>query len=364
MTSRGLRSCGLVLAAAGLALALADCGDLSLFAALKGDSPGELRFSPATALVPENTDFTFSVLGGFSPYEVAVGAALSSRDGTNWVFQGKEITGESELFTILATDLLGNTATAEVTVYAVSSPLALDVTEVTLQVGLSWTFTVTGGSGGYVWSVDDVVVDPQPAPDDAYTYLAGVPGNHTVVVSDSLGLSQAAQVIVVDAPPPNAPLTISPTSAAVAVNGTLGFTATGGTGQYTFAVLAGGAGGTIADAKANPVTYTAPAAPGTDTVRVTDDGSGATLDATVSVIAVPALQLSPQSPTVSAIGDTIQFEASGGTGQGTFTFSSGKPDQGSIDPLTGYYVQLGTKNVVVTVTDANGATANTVVKFK
>jgi hypothetical protein len=161
----------------------------------------------------------------------------------------------------------------------------------------------------------------------------------------------------------DAPLEITPTTATVAVNATLSFTAIGGAGSYTFEVLPGGAGGTFSSADTNPATYNAPGSAGTDTVQLSD-GTGATESATVTVIPVSTLSLKPQSPTVSAIGDTIQFEASGGTGPGTYTFTSGKPEQGSIDALTGYYVQLGVKNVTVTVTDAAGATANTVVKFK
>jgi len=115
----------LALGAAGLALllVLAGCGDLSLLQALKGDSPGELRFSPSAVLIPEMTDFTFSVLGGFTPYEISLGAGVTRKGGTTWVFPGKDISAESELFTVEATDLLGQKATAEVTVYAVASPL-------------------------------------------------------------------------------------------------------------------------------------------------------------------------------------------------------------------------------------------------
>ena len=357
----------LALGAAGLTLllALAGCGDLSLLQALKGDSPGELRFSPSTVLIPERTDFTFTVLGGFTPYEISLGAGVTPKGGNTWVFPGKDISAESELFTVEATDLLGHKTTAEVTVYAVASPLELNVSELTLLVGQSWTFTATGGAGGYLWAVDDVAVGPPdpPPPNDTFLYLAAIPGGHTVTVTDSLGVSRAAAVTVKPVVA-DAPLQISPDRGVVGVNGMLSFMAEGGTGPYHFEVLLpGGAGGTFSDAGANPAAYLAPGTTGTDTIRLTDD-AGATVGATVIVIAASSLKLSPESPTVSAIGDTIQFEASGGTGLDTYTFSSGKPDQGSIDPSTGYYVQLGVKNVVVTVHDASGATANTIVKFK
>ncbi len=357
-----LRTSGLLLAAAGLALALAGCGDLSLVAALKGDSPGQLRFSPSSALVPENTDFAFTVTGGFSPYEVGMGAGLAAREDATWVFPGRDIPGQSQLFTIQATDLLGNTASAQVTVYAVPAPLVLDVTAVTLVVGGSWTFHASGGSGPYSWSVNEVPVSPPPVPDTAYTYLAAAAGVHALAVTDSIGLSQSATVTVREAAP-GAPLEITPLSATVAPKGTATFLALGGTGEYTFEVVAGGAGGTIASAGANPATYQAPAYSGSDTVRVSDGGSSVTAAVLVIDPAAPPLSLSPQSPTVAAVGDRIQFQASGGTGPGTYTFSTNKPAIASIDPLTGSYLQLREGHAVVAVRDAAGASAHTLVQF-
>ena len=358
MRNKKHRIGSLALVAAGLALALAGCGDLSLLEALKGDSPGELRFSPSTAVIPENTDFTFSVLGGFTPYEVAVGAALASRDGTAWIFEGKDITGESEVFTIQATDLLGHTASAEVMVYAVSSTLELSVSEITLLLGQKWTFIATGGSGGFTWSVDGV----EQATGDSFEYAANAAGTYTVTVTDSIGVSRSAAVAV-RVYDPAASLEISPLEATVLVGGTAYFTALGGSGAYTFGVLPGGAGGTFLVGNSNPAAYSAPDTAGSDTINLTDDAGG-TASATVSVVLVgnpPVLY--PKSPTISAIGDRIQFEASGGTGPETYTFSTNKPGTGYIDPVTGSYVQLKEGHVVVTVRDQNGLTDNTLVKF-
>jgi hypothetical protein len=368
MSHRKLRSGVLLLAAAGLAFSLAGCGDLSLLETLHGESPGELRFSPTSALVPEKTDFTFSVLGGFAPYTVGIGATLVSREGATWVFPGQVITGQSELFTIQATDLLGNAATAEVTVYAVPAPLALDVTEVTLIAGGSWTFHASGGSGPYSWSVDEVPVDHAPVPDDAYTYTSSAEGSFMVTVTDSIGLSQSATVTV-KPNDPGLPLEITPLSVTVELNGTAIFSALGGAGSYAFEVLAGGVGGIISTSTANSATYTAPSAIPAETV--TDvvelrDGAGTAVTAKVIVInpAVVPLSLYPQNPTVPGIGSTLQFQGTGGTGPGTYTFSSTKPQEGRIDPQTGFYKQVGVKNVQVIVTDASGATASTVVKVK
>jgi hypothetical protein len=71
--------------------------------------------------------------------------------------------------------------------------------------------------------------------------------------------------------------------------------------------------------------------------------------------------LSPNSVTVSVIGDQVQFSASGGSG--TFTYSTNRPAFGSIDPVTGLYQQLGAGNVVVTVVDEDGLKDNTAVRW-
>jgi hypothetical protein len=102
----------------------------------------------------------------------------------------------------------------------------------------------------------------------------------------------------------------------------------------------------------------------TDTVSLGDGSS--TVSATVIVIdpAATSLSLYPQNPTVPGTGSTLQFRAAGGTGPGTYTFTSGKPEEGRIDPVTGFYEQIGVKNVRVIVTDASGATAKTIVRVK
>ncbi len=79
----------------------------------------------------------------------------------------------------------------------------------------------------------------------------------------------------------NAPLRISPPTATVAAGGSINFTATGGAIPRTFSIATNNSGGSI-----NPTTgvYTAGAAFGADTVRVTD-ASSQTSDATITITA-------------------------------------------------------------------------------
>jgi len=356
------------LAAAGIVLALAGCGDLSLVDTLQAESPGDLRLSPATALVPENTAFTFTVLGGFRPYVIAVSAALTPKDDHTYVFDGGTApAGGTQDYPIEATDQLGNTATALVTVYSLP-PLVLSAQNVTLLEGDSWTFTVSGGQPPYTWTLDGVAQDPIPDTDNTYPFPMVLPGVYTVGVSDDIGVTRAAIVQVLPLPPPDSPLAITPTSASVLVGGTVVFTALGGSGSYTF----NASGGTIApEPDGNPATYVAPAVKAEYTIGLSDD-NGATfpVSATVNVVTTPnqALKLAPESPTVYAVNDTIEFTAFDGTPP--YAFSTDHPAWGSIVPTaanSALYTQLEEgegRNVMVRVTDADGTSTSTMVNWK
>jgi hypothetical protein len=89
--------------------------------------------------------------------------------------------------------------------------------------------------------------------------------------------------------------------------------------------------------------------------------------ATATVVASPAqaLALTPDSPTVTAIGDTIEFRASGGSAP--YLFSSDHPERGSIEAIgedAALYTQLQGKNTGVRVSDANGTSISTMVYFR
>jgi hypothetical protein len=355
----------LVCIVAAIALALAGCGDLPLVGTLQGESRGDLRFSPTAALIPLGRDLTLSVTGGIYPYDIVSGAVTQESDVT-WLFPAQTaITGTSEDFPIVVTDRAGKLATATVTVYALP-PLELNVTEVTIVLGGSFNFTVTGGQSPYTWAVEGVPQPPDPDADptlnEIFTFTPAAAGIFWVSVMDALPMSCAATVTVVEAPAAGTPLEITPTSAAVLSGGQLSFTALGGTGPYTFSAEPGL--GTFVYPNANPATYTAPAVVDVTvvTVTLTDDYNGDFVTATVKVTVNP-LTLFPIGPTVSAIRDTVQFKASGGTGPGTYTFTTGQEEEGTIDS-TGLYTQWGIRNNLVTVKDAAGSKVNRQVKFK
>jgi hypothetical protein len=175
-------------------------------------------------------------------------------------------------------------------------------------------------------------------------------------VTDFLGVSQAAIVTVVPVTIGIDPLSITPPSAVVMPGGLVAFTALGGDGNYAFTAPDGGS-----IDNANPASYTAPGT-GTYAIELTD-GIGPPVGAQVIVTATgELLVLSPGSPSVSVVGDEVQFSARGGSPP--YSYSTNKPANGSIDPVTGLYRQLAEGNVVVTVKDSVGLTDNTLVKWK
>jgi len=337
--------------AAGIALALAACGNLSLVDSLYREAPGELRFSPADPVIAVGADLTISVMGGIAPYSIVSGAVTPLDDHT-WEFPATS-TGS---FPIQVSDGVGKTVETLVTVYSGGEPV-LNFTEVTLPEGVGWTFTVTGGTPPYDWELDGLLQPEGAAPNGSYDFLPATEGTYIVDVLDSAGVSQAAIVTVAPSGVGVDVLSITPLSAVVMPGGTVAFTAFGGDGNYSFSA----AGGTIDNA--NPATYVALGAVGTYAVNVADGSGPPGVSAEVIVTATGSLPvLSPGSVTVSALDDEVQFSASGGS-PSSYTFSTNKPAIGSIDPVTGLYRQLAAGNVVVTVEDAAGLTDNTLVKW-
>jgi len=332
------------------AIALAGCGDLSLVGSLKQEDPGALRFSPSDPVVHTGAALTISVLGGITPYADLSGS-VSFVDDHTLQFASQPAGGQ---FPIQVSDLAGKTVQTVVTVYSGTAP-AINVTELTLPEGPRWTFTVSGGVSPFAWELDGSAQGegdswPFPSIQPAGTYVVGV--------IDSAGASAAASVTVVPSGIGTAALGITPAAVVVLQGGQAVFTALGGDGAYLFSAPDGGS-----LTAGNPAVYTAPAAGGEYSILLSDGEPGTPVEAKVFVSTSGSLPvLSPGSVTVSAIGDTVQFNVTGGTPD--YVFTSGKPAIGSVDPVTGLYQQQEPGNVLVTVTDADGLTDNTLVRWK
>jgi hypothetical protein len=334
---------------AAAAMVVAGCGNLSLNGVLANESPGEFRLSPETVNVQVGSKFTFSATGGFTPYnyQVVSGLGTVAKDQT-WVYQAPDkITGDYIEVLIQATDQLGDSDTATVRVF---NPFNIvGATARIMQLPGSVTVEATGGVPEYSWSVDGSVASTGGT---SYVYNPATAGIHRVGVTDFLG--NYIEVLIIVLPELDAPLTIFPDSAGVKVGETVSFEAYGGTPTYSWTPVTN-----VNPTTGTPVTYTA-TTEGTDTVTLTDS-TGSSVSATVTVTAdtIPPLVLSPEGPTVTAVGDQVQFSAAGGVRP--YTFSSSPP--GYIDG-NGLYTQIGShKKVNVMVKDSAGAKEITAVYY-
>jgi hypothetical protein len=126
------------------------------------------------------------------------------------------------------------------------------------------------------------------------------------------------------------PLSILPAEVIVAPDGTVSFSATGGTPPYTFSIVSGT--GTINAATGE---FTAPSSPEITTVMVTDSG-GDSSTATVTVTIPGALAIAPSSVNVVVSG-TLTFVATGGTPPYTFSIIASGSGTPTINSVTGFY---------------------------
>ena len=153
------------------------------------------------------------------------------------------------------------------------------------------------------------------------------------------------------------PLTLSPPSASVVPKGSQGFTASGGSGGYNYALQTNSSGGSI---NSSTGAYTAGTTGSVvDVVQVTDSKSNtATANVTVGA-GVSVSPSNPQSPPKGA----LTFSASGGSGSGYSFALTTNGSGGTINASTGAYTAGSTANVsdVVAATDSLGNIGSTTV---
>jgi hypothetical protein len=155
--------------------------------------------------------------------------------------------------------------------------------------------------------------------------------------------------------------TIEPQAITLDSRETHTFVVSGGKPPYRFAIVSGGGELAVDGARA---LYTAPGSPGAAVIEVTDElGGRAQARVTVQGEAPPppppALKISPTSASLKT-GETVDFQASGGTPPYAFSIVSG---EGTIDAASGLYTAPDSPaEAVVQVADAQQATARATVQ--
>ena len=197
----------------------------------------------------------------------------------------------------------------------------------------SIAFSATGGTGTITYKVNNVI---QTSP---YSIIAGV---YTVQASDANGCLKTTSVSI--SQPTSIVLTATPTNALCnGSNGSLAFSATGGTGVITY--------------KVNAVTQTSPYATiaGIYTVQATD-ANGCTTTTTVSISQPTSIVLTatPTNALCNGSNGSLAFSATGGTGVITYKVNT-------LNQVSPYSAIAGT--YTVQATDANGCTATTTVSI-
>ena len=298
---------------------------------------------PASALVATTTQVMIACFGGNTG-----SVNMTPTGGTapyTYVWTGGS-TAQSAIgvpagtYTVVVTDANGCTTTISATITQPQAPLSLATTQVNVLCFGNNTGSIdlspSGGTPGYTyaWSNNSTIQDP----------LNLIAGTYTVVVTDANGCIDTTSVIITQ---PQSGLSLSSTQVNVLCfgnnTGAINLTVAGGTAPYTYAW----SNNTTAQDPSNLIA-------GVYTVTVTDaNGCTATLSITITQPAT-AVSISTTVQNILCLNGTGSINSSPAGGVSPYTYSWS--NQATTQNITN--LQAG--NYTVTVTDANGCTANAV----
>ncbi|TND00892.1 MAG: PKD domain-containing protein, partial [Bacteroidetes bacterium] len=277
-------------------------------------------------------------------------AGTLSNAGSQTPMAGPAVT---TTYTITVTDLSGCSGTDSVTVFVNQPVVATAAGATTICIGQSASLsaTATGGDGNYTYTWNPGALTGSPvsvSPTTTTTY--------SVDVTDSNGCADQQTVIVTVNPPITAAVSQSALSICTGGSTTLGASATGGNGvySYTWSPATGLSSATAQNPVANPIATT------TYTV-VINDNCGSPVDSATVTVTVNSL------PTVTAsslgAGGCAPFctdfsgQSSGSCTSTLWDFGDGNTNTTSATPNHCFNLP-GVYNSQFTCTDANGCSAS------
>ena len=206
-------------------------GNITVIGSTPPPAPNPITITPDTGSVAIGATLQFSVSGGTPPYQWGISNPYIARISTNGLLTGLT----AGTVTVAVRDATGTIdQTGIITVVAASSPLQVTPSSAFLLVGQNLQFFASGGAAPYTWRVSNPLVANISA---SGMLTATAAGNTQVTVTDSNGVTVSTGNIFIQGSTAPQPLTVTPSTAQLAVGDTLQFTATGGTAPYTWSTF-------------------------------------------------------------------------------------------------------------------------------
>ncbi len=276
-------------------------GDLTLYAQWRST----LSIQYASKTIQTDASFQFTATGGTGSYTWRVGDTTKATVDANGKVTGKSV-GNTYLY---CTDSAGTEVKCQLKITA--APLSIHYSEKTVKVNENFQFAATGGTGGYSWRTGNASV---ATVDNSGKVTGKAAGNTYLYCKDSAGTEVKCLLkITVD------PLSIRYSEKTVKAGESFQFTATGGTGGYTWRT--GNASVATVD---NSGKVTGKAAG--NTYLYCKDSSGVEVKCLLKVIAPLSIRYGEK---IVMIGTPFQFTATGGTGG--YTWRVGDTAKATVD---------------------------------
>jgi subtilisin family serine protease len=284
-----------------------------------------ISVSPGNPSIAQGQTIQMAASGGNAPFSWSVANPSVATISANGLLAGLA----GGVTQVTATDANGISGSTQVTI----TQLMVSPDTATLAVGQTLQFTATDGVVPYSWSVDNTAVASINATTGLLT--AANLGAAQVTVTDNTGRTNSTgNITVVDTP------VIAIANTVMGAGDSQTLSAAGGLAPYTW----GSSNPSVASVNANG--FVSALAAGATSITVTDSMSNS--DSTT--ITVKRVTVAPQLQAM-VIGDSVQFNASGGTMP--YSWSVSDAAVASVD-ANGLLTALAQGSVQVTAMDADG----------